>query len=643
MPYYVGHLLLYLGFLIIALVITWLILKVNRIHASYQLTTQHLAALEAAVGANPSEPDLVQAQESLRGMTTSLEMLHEELTPFLPLTPYLGWVPVYGGDLRALPYLVVVGRDLSQTGMILAEILSPLLGSEEPLPYLAASLAWAETDLEQTELLLRQHQAMLSQLDVEGLSPQTAHRVEQLNRYLPQAISGLQLARSLPTLLGAESPRTYLILTQNSDELRPSGGYINAAGHLVFDKGRIVEFVMQDSYEIDQISEDYPYPPDPLYKYMAAEYWVLRDASWSPDFPTAARTAMALYELGQGISADGVIAIDQHALPYLVRPFEPIQVEEDQVTSDNVIDLMRQHWAPEVGQESDNAWWSQRKSFMVDLAEAFRQELEQDVEKIDLLALARSLGQTLAEKHILVYVKDSNAAGFLTERNWSGTLQSAQGDYLMVVDGNVGFNKASALVDRHVIYRIRLAEDGSARAHVTLIYRHRAEKRRDTCSKELRYDPIYEQNMARCYWNYMRIVVPSGANLVSGPHFVVEGEYLLRGHPTTGEIDVALLGSDKVGWGQLFLLAPEDSLTLDYVYTLPPGTARIVDSQWVYNLYLQKQPGTIEPSVEVIVDLPEGAQLVKSQPLPAGQQGTVSTYWVSLDTDQEIEICYHLP
>jgi hypothetical protein len=644
-----AHFLIYLGFLIIALLIAWLILKASRIYGAYWLTTQHLAALEASAQAGPSELDLAQVEGSLRGMTASLEMLDEELALFWPLTPYLGWVPVFGGDLEALPYLVAAGRDLGQAGVSLIEIVSPAIapGSQvaeiEPLPYLVASLTGARADLEQVDVLLRQRRADLNQFDIQQLSPRMAYGIDQLDRYLSQATSGLQLAISTPVLLGAETPQTYLILMQNSDELRPSGGYISAAGHVVFDKGQIVEFVMQDSYAVDRLTEEYPYPPDPLYQYMAADYWVLRDASWLPDFPSTASTAIWLYELGQGVSADGVIAVDQEALPGLLRAFEPLKVSRERVTGNNVIELLRRHWEPEVAQGSQGAWWSQRKSFMVDLAEATRQQLEQGLSKVQLITLARSVEQALAEKHILVYTKEASAAKFLTERNWSGALQPVQSDYLMVVDANVGFNKASALVDRQLTYQIALAEDGSAQAHATLVYEHRAQKRRNTCLNRLRYDPVYEQNMARCYWNYVQVVVPAGADLVSGPQIIVGGEYLLRRRPTTGEIDVTPLDLDKVSWGQLFLLAPEDSLSLNYDYTLPAGTARRSGDQWTYSLYLQKQPGTKDPAVEVVVTLPDGAQLIESQPLPLKQQGRVSTYMVSLSTDQEIEIQYRLP
>jgi len=213
----------------------------------------------------------------------------------------------------------------------------------------------------------------------------------------------------------------------------------------------------------------------------------------------------------------------------------------------------------------------------------------------------------------------------------------------MVVDANVGFNKANPLVERHLNYQVTLAEDGSAQAHANLVYQHHARKRLERCQQEIRYDRVYEQNMERCYWNYLRLIVPASAKLISGPRVIVAGQSLLRGQPTTGEIDVASPGSDKTSWGQLFLIAPEKNISLDYVYTLPPGTAHAVEDHWEYNLYLQKQPGTLAPTVEVVVTLPEGALLLKSQPKPLSQQERVITYLVSLKTDQQIELFYYLP
>jgi hypothetical protein len=638
--------LIYVGLLIVVLVMVWLAVKAYRVYSTYRATAPHLANLQSLVSAgraNPTELDVAQIEDSLRGTAAGLETLSDDLRPFLPLTRYMGWVPTYGGDIQAAPYLLAAARDLSQAGTILLERFSPLLEHESyGMSQVVTALAQGQADLDQAEGLLLQAEANLAEVDSQRLSPRVARRVAPLQEYLPLATSGLGISKRLPGLLGSESRQTYLILTQNMDEIRPTGGYINAAGHVVLDQGEIVELEMGDSYAVDQLSEAYPYPPDPIRQYMAADYWVLRDANWSPDFPTSARTAIELYELGRGITADGVIAVDQQALAYLLPALEPLEVDGDQVTGDNVIQLMRQHWAPDP-ELAFGEWWSQRKSFMVDLSEAIRYKLEQEPGSVRFRVLADAVQQALAEKHILVYLEDPDAADFLAERDWSGSLQPVAGDYLKVVDANLGFNKASAIVERRLNYDVTLAEDGGAQVQAHLVYQHPAQKRVEDCWQEPRYDPAYEQNMERCYWDYLRLVVPAGAELISGPSVGVDGRYLLRGEPSSGEIDIVRVDPDKVSWGQLFLLAPGESLALDYTYTLPPGTARRMGEQWTYSLYLQKQSGTLSPPIDVTVALPEGAQLLESQPRPDGQKDTVSRYLIGLSTDRKIEISYRLP
>jgi hypothetical protein len=445
-------------------------------------------------------------------------------------------------------------------------------------------------------------------------------------------------------MLGATSPRTYLIMTQSSDELRPTGGYINAAGHITFDQGRIVEFTMQDSYNVDQLTNDYPYPPDPIYKYMGSDYWVLRDANWSPDFPTSARTAMALYEMGQGITTNGVIALDQQGLAYILKSVEPLNVEGNEVTGDNLIPLMQAQWGPEPGQEQDEEWWRNRKSFMLTLAITLKQKFEQELGSVNLPVLAAVLQEALAEKHMLVYMTDPVVSDFLTTENWAGTIVPTEGDYLMVVDANLGFNKASAIVERRTTHQVILHEDGSAEVYLNLVYHHPAQRQADACLQDPRYDPTYQQNMERCYWDYMRLIVPVGAELGGGPRVIVDGEYLLRGQSTTGQVDVALLEPGKVSWGQLFLLAPQESISLDYVYSLPPGTVQSsADNTWHYTLYLQKQPGTMQNPVNLTIILPENSQIQDVSPAPTHQEEDTLYFQLDQKVDRQISITYQMP
>jgi hypothetical protein len=294
LPYTVGHIAIYLGLLLVLLVAAWLVIKTVAVGWAYQQAESHAAALESMLTA----PQPEQLTAELRGLTAAIEQLADGLLPLLPPPGLAGHLPVIGPDIEALPLLLAAARDLGQAGL-----LALALTEADTLQQSVERLALVQSDLAQINATLRGHLTALAQIDTDSLSPPLARRSRQLQRQLTRAQHGLQLAAILPQVLGFDAPQTYLILMQNADELRPSGGYITTAGHVVIDRGNVIDFLMQDSYAVDNLSEAYPYPPAPLREYMKADYWVLRDASWSPDFPEAARTALTLYELGQGVQA----------------------------------------------------------------------------------------------------------------------------------------------------------------------------------------------------------------------------------------------------------------------------------------------------------------------------------------------------
>ena len=128
-------------------------------------------------------------------------------------------------------------------------------------------------------------------------------------------------------MLGADGPRTYLVLGQSADELRGVGGYVSSVWRATFDEGELTGVIYQDSVRVDDWGrlDLYPEAPPGLDEHMNAWVWLLRDVSWDPDFPTTARSAADLYRLGQRLSVDGVVAINQWTLLELVKSLGDIE------------------------------------------------------------------------------------------------------------------------------------------------------------------------------------------------------------------------------------------------------------------------------------------------------------------------------
>jgi hypothetical protein len=423
--------------------------------------------------------------------------------------------------------------------------------------------------------------------------------LDQFDRFRPLLENGAKLLAILPDLMGADGPRTYLLLAQNNHELRATGGFISGVGVVRIDQGQITDLHFQDSYTVDDLSQPHPPPPEPLRRYMGTGMLVLRDANWWPDFPTSGRQVATLYHQDQGQTVDGVIAVDLTTLQLLLQATGPIQVQgyDRPVTGGNLQTMMMTYWeGPQLtapGKEGAD-WWLHRKDFAADLMSALLSHLQQDADRDVLLAMAQAMARALRERHLLVYVHDTQAQDVFQEMSWDGSLRPSSGDFLMVVDSNVGFNKVNPNVEQTIDYAVALDESGAATAQLTLSYRHHIQHPTPACVHEARYGDSYADLMERCYWDYVRVYLPEGSDLVQ-----VEG--------ADGPIEVYQeSGRTVVG---IFLLL-ETGGARQIAMRYHPKLASLNQS---YALLVQKQPGTGSLPLRVSVGLPDGVQPTRAQ------------------------------
>jgi hypothetical protein len=132
----------------------------------------------------------------------------------------------------------------------------------------------------------------------------------------------------LPPMLGVGGPRTYLVLFQNSAEVRATGGMPGA--YVVFraDRGKIdiadqgtaaADLKMFDAPVLKLAASDRALYSDRLGKFPA-------DVNLTPDFPTAGALAREMYRKRTGRTVDGVLATDPVALSYALRAIGPVPV-----------------------------------------------------------------------------------------------------------------------------------------------------------------------------------------------------------------------------------------------------------------------------------------------------------------------------
>ncbi len=560
---------------------------------------------------------LAELQTALVDLSAELEAVELWAGPALFLAPRLGWLPGVGAELAAAPELLTLGQALALGGTQALEAAMPIVrelalgeaGQDGWGAVLGAGLAAARPHLDSAEASLAKASRLREKLDAERLSASLAELLARLDRYLPPLLTAVRGGQAAPTLLGMDGPRTYLLLAQNNHELRATGGFISGVGQVTLHQGRIEDARFADSYAVDNLSVPHPPPPDALARTMGAEMWLLRDANWSPDFPTSARVAAALYAQDQGVAVDGVIAIDLPGLASLLGGLGTIYVPgyPEPVSASTAEALVMRYWTaptalPPGATSAD--WLAHRKDILVDLFGAAIEHVAGSGE-LDLAALLSGLRWALEEKHLLLYAEDGAAQALLRQANWDGALQEPDGaDFLVVVDSNVGFNKVNPNVEQWIDYRVDLSGDRPA-ATLTLTYRHRVVRPAEACVRAAAAETNYRDLMEQCYWDYLRIYVPAGSGLIAA-----------QGCDEPVEVWDEL-GRTVLGCAFVLPVAQARQLVLEYVLPASVGDGG-------YRLHLHKQSGTPALPVRVQVIPPEGAGV----PSPATGALLVEGTWV---------------
>jgi hypothetical protein len=584
--------ILWLALIILLAALVWLGVSGVRAAGAARLALADLGRIQSLAGGG-APAALSAARGDLAALETHLSTVRSAGRPFLWLAPKLGWVPRYGATLAAAPALLDMGVELAGGGREALDALAPLtdkLGGGQGLDLLAEALpiiSAAAPQLQDADVRLARAQELRASIQGD-LHPRLAEQLPRLDRLLPLARAGLEAAQVAPALLGADGPRTYLILAQNSHELRATGGFISGAGFVRLDGGRIVDLRFSDAYAVDDLTQPHPAPPRALTEQMGTQLLTLRDSNWSPDFPESGEVARALFAQDLGIATDGTIALDLEAARLLVAALGPLQVPgiDQPVTGANVLDWMKRAWeAPQstsgtIEQAGTSDWWLKRKDFMAELMTAALAKL-QGGGNLNASALAQATMAMLDGRHLQVAVDDPALAGILAKQGWDGSLRPpADSDFLAVVDSNVGFNKANAAVTEAIAYRVEPA-NGGLEATLTLTYTHTAPAGAEpVCDHTSRYGESYDEIINRCYWDYLRVYAPAGSELLAA-----DG---LNGAATEqGEHGTTVFTGD-------FSLPTGGQQVVTLRYRLP---AEIPTSP--YRLFVRKQAGTLAPPLTV--------------------------------------------
>ncbi len=543
-------------------------------------------------------------------------------------------------------YTLDAGLDLLLAANLAATPLAALIDAPDQALLLEGDqlrlLATRRAELDTAAAALERAALRWRQAPIAQLPPDVQTVLQPIVATLPLAVDALHLLPVLPDLLGANGERTYLLLLQNPDELRPTGGFISAAGTITVADGRIADVQVRDSTLWDDFTAgDYPPAPEPLQRYMQLYLLALRDANWSPDFPTSAATARDLFTLTQQRPLDGVIALTPTTVERIIGALGTLPLSDTLLTADMVQPYLREAWNPT---EAINDEWNQRKTAALDqLAQALRARLDQGIERDQLLPLAQALQQSLDERHMLAVLDQPEAAALFAERQWNGAVVPDAQDVVLAVDANVGYNKVNAVMQQHLDYTVNLRDPAVPFGTLTLVYTNTNPPLPpdvQPCTVQVVFlAGNYRDMFAGCYWNYLRVLVPQDSTLLAAFTHPTPGAWLLDGTPDDGAVQVQAGAGNTTELATMLVVPQGERRRVSFTYRLPQRVVQPDGAVQHYRLVLQKQSGRAPIPASVRVVLPDGATLVSASHA-VQQQGSQIIWQGDLRRDVVLDLRY---
>lgn len=267
--------------------------------------------------------------------------------------------------------------------------------------------------------------ARVDAIDTSGTLSPVTDAVKRLGGLVETADGATDAANRavqlLPKVLGADGPRDYLLIFQNSAEPRSGGGIAGAFALLHTENGAMSltqQATAGDFPRDDQPIIELPTETEGVYGDITGRF--VQNITITPQFPLSGELAQAWWERAYGTTVDGVIALDPTTLSYLLQATGPITLSTgDQLTSENAVKLLLQDVYARYPDTSQ-----QDLFFASTAAEVFSAISSGNVQPaVFIEALARAS----EERRVLIWSSDPVEQSILDDTSLNGDLTQSGG------------------------------------------------------------------------------------------------------------------------------------------------------------------------------------------------------------------------
>ncbi len=588
-------------FLVLAIVFALSVWSLNLVEKSFgfekKISETGISAFSdlALAAGDISKGKILTGSENFKKASEKFSMIEQNMDKFGGLAAVLDYAPLPRG-IESKRALLKAGKNLSAAGIIMLEGVSNIIGAAGDLSLdetygnmektIAAGIGYLEasiSDLEKVDLGDVPEKDRAKFVLAKEKLPALRDALKNLTENGPLAMK----------ILGMDASKKYLLLFENNHEIRAGGGFIGTYGLMEMDKGKIVNFFIDDIYNPDgQLSEKI-IPPRPVQRISDA--WSMHDANWFADFPASAKKVASFYEKTGGPTVDGVIAATPALIIKLLEMTGPIDMEQygKTVDADNFMEVAQ--YEVEINYDKE---LNHPKKFLADLWKEMEGKII-NADKPKAANFLETLSGLLREKQILIYSRDGEVQKFILKNGWGGQLAETDGDFLSVVNSNLGGYKTDGVINEEIKHISEIGADGSIIDTVEITRYH--------LGGATPYDWWNKVNV-----DYLRVYVPLGSQLLEAKGHTWEKAWRedhpfdyskFKTDPEVEKIEKTIFEDKNTGtqifeetgktvFGNWVFASPGESATVTYKYKLPFKSDFNREGFSKYNLYVQKQAGS---------------------------------------------------
>lgn len=427
---------------------------------------------------------------------------------------------------------------------------------------------------------------------------------EKIGEYKKQALIIQQLGPYIPSIFGNMQKRNYAFILQNNQELRPTGGFMDAVAILTFEKGSLVDRKVYTSHELDKLMTGEVAAPTEILQVLGQKQFSFYDSNWSPDFPTSAVTIQWFLEKILNQKIDGVMTVDLYGVQEFLEATGPLDLPEynEVITHKNLLERLEFHSEVVLVETEKNHDY--RKLLFSHLLDKLV-NLPED----EIVPFLSALQSATTKKSVLISLAQQEESAVFQNLNLSGAQLVPRCpaefsgvdcfvDHFMQAEANIGINKANFYLKRSIDHHIAVASTQAEHTHQVL-YENTAQ---------------LEAWPKGTYLNYLRLYLPSSAKNIS----ISIGDTLIPEKQITKYSE-----KDMVVVGVIVEVPIKTAVQVTTKYTVP---LTLDNKRFSYVFFNNEQPGNGEtPHKVIITSSPTLIPQVIAPQAVVGEDGIVFT------------------